>query len=518
MTISQSSLAAGVGASAVNTVFQASAENVPRKILVIGTPDPTLESNLTENVPEIVTNSAHAANRYGRGFGLSLLIQWLSEVFTGEIWAAPQFEDSFTQSTGNILFAGTCTVAGQLHLYIGSKKVANINIDVGDDGENVQEKVVAAMALDSDLPLTSVENGTTPEQADFTAKSGGPFGDFNLGFNYGFQEDFPAGISATVTNMSGGAGLGTIASVLAAMGVDDDQNEEHFTAIIHMYGQDTTSLDALSNWNGIGNTVTGNYGKLVARPVRSLVGDTAAGSSGLTALLTLGGNRKEADRTSGVIPVPGSPSHADEIAAKAVGIMERIAADRPEENYKGQILPSIIPGAVADRWASSYDNRDTAKKAGIGATTVDGNSVKLADVVTFYHSDDIPVANNGYREMRNISIVQNLVHSIKTNFQSTRWQGCTIVEDVTEISNLLSRQKARSLGMVLDDLLDLTDDFNGHAWIIGSYTRTKLLEGDYIALRGNSDGFDVVLPVYLTAPCNIFDIQVAFDINLSVIL
>lgn len=520
MGMNPSSLEAGVGVSAYNTNFAVPSTDLSRKIAVIGLVDPTLESGLTENVAEIVVNPAHAAVRYGRGYGLAKLIEWLSSVFSGEIWAIPQFENTPTQSTGNILFAGTCTKAGPLHLYIGGHKVQNINLAVGDDGENMQEKVVAAILLDPDLPVTADENGVTPEQADITANSGGLGWDFDIGFNYGFNETYPEGITIpVVTAMSGGAGVGITEDALNGMGTGDSQNLNGYTAIVHMNLQDETSLDALSNWNGIGNEITGNYAKTVARPVRSLVGDTVAGASGLTDLLTLGGARKEEDRTSGCVAVPGSPNHPAEIAAKVVGIMEEIAAVRPEQNYVGKIIPDIIPGDVTDNWCSDYDDRDTAKKAGITGTVIRGGSVTLSNIVTFYHPTTIPVESNGYREMCNIPIIQNMLYYLKTNWQSENWQGCSVVADKSKVTNVINRQKARSISDVLDDLIDLSVTFESKAWIWSAqWTIDKLKEGGYVAIRGASNGFDVVLPVLLRVINNIDDIQIQFDASVSVAL
>jgi hypothetical protein len=99
--------------------------------------------------------------------------------------------------------------------------------------------------------------------------------------------------------------------------------------------------------------------------------------------------------------------------------MEQITSLRPEENYVGQILPGIFPGDVADRWTSSYSSRDTATKAGITATTVKGGSVKLSNVISLYHSVAIPVSSNGYREMRNIAILQNILYSMGAEFDGS---------------------------------------------------------------------------------------------------
>ena len=517
MTINDSSLAAGVGISANNTPFTSAALNVPRKVLVCATVLAANEGNFTENIPELVTNVAYHANKAGRGSAAAKMLEWIREVYDGELWLAPMFEpDTPTASTGDIVFAGTCTAAGTLYCYVGGHLIEGVSVAIGDDGEDVVDKLVAAVTANPDLPVSCVKNGVTAEQADFTAKSAGPFGDFTLQFNLGFGEEMPAGITATPTDMASGAGLATLQDVLDELGLDDDQNEDYYTALVHINGQDTTTLDALSTWNGIGNTISGNWGKLVHRPLRSMVADTVAGSGGLSALITLGGNRKEGDRTSGCVAVPGSPNSEHEIAAKIVGIMEQIASLRPEENYVGQILPGIFPGDVADRWSSNYDSRDTATKAGITATVVKGASVKLSNVVSFYHSVAIPVSSNGYREMRNIAILQNLLYSLDAEFQSSRWTGITIVADVSAVANAVNREKVRSVENVRSTLNKLADLFTEKAWLYSAdFTKDLLKESGYIAIRGTSDGFNIVFPCQLSGIGNIVDLQLAFDINLA---
>jgi len=518
MTINDSSLAAGLGVSANNTPFTSAALNVPRKILAVASVAVANEGNFTENIPEIVTSVQYHANKAGRGSAAAKLLEWIREGgFDGELWLAPTFEDSWTQSTGSQVFAGTCTAAGPLHMYVGGHKIKNVNIAIGDDGENVQEKVVLAVAADLDLPFTAVENGVTPEQADLTAKSGGPWGDFHIDFNLGFNEELPAGITlGTTTHMTSGAGIATLQDVLDELGLDDEQNENYFTAIVHMNGQDTTSLNALSTWNGLGNTVTGNWGKLVHKPVRSMVADNAAGAGGLSALITLGGNRKETDRTSGCVAVPGSPNCTAEIAAKTVAIMEQIASLRPHKGYVGQVLPNVWPGSVANRWTSSYDSRDTATKAGITATVVKGGAVKLSNVITFYHSAAVTISSNGYREMVDIAKMQNMLYSHAAEFEQESWQGFAIVEDISMVTSAIDRQACKSVENVRSTLNKLADSFAQKGWLYNSsFTKEKLKESGYITIRGTSDGFNVVFPCILSGKGNIIDLQIAFDTNVA---
>lgn len=519
MPLSQSSLAAAVGAGAKNVKFQSAALNVPRKIVVIGTYDAS-KTTIVDEVPELSLGPAWGGDKYGFGSMIHRLLEALEEGSQGvETWVCPQAEEgAAVAAAGSIAFAGSdVTENGTFYLYIAGLP-CHVSLEIGDDGDAIVDKIVAKATELKGLPVTAAES-TPTTTVDLTAKSKGPWGnDIAITFNEGFQEKTPAGVTLVVTDMTGGSGLPDIQDALDGLGTEDDANEKQFTDGVHGYGQDETTLNAISTWGGVGNDFVGLYSKTVARPIRFLTGDTAAGASGLSALITLGDGRKS-DRTNGVVPVPGSPNHPAEIAAKTVGIMARLNNDRAAESYVGKVLPNVYPGALADRWTRSYDDRDTAVKAGISTTVVEGGAVLLQDVVSFYHPDSVSDDSNGYRSMRNISIIQNLLDNIRSNFKAEGWQGISIVADVAKVTNPIDRQKARDLDAVLDDLVALAESFESRAWLFSAaFTVNKLKSGGYLAIRSGGKGFDMVFPVLLSGEGTIFNNEVHFDTSLSVIL
>jgi len=176
----------------------------------------------------------------------------------------------------------------------------------------------------------------------------------------------------------------------------------------HGYGQDNTTLNSIANYVGQGNDFVGLFAKTVARPFRSMVGDNAAGSSGLTALIVISDGRL-LDRSQGIVAVPGSQTSPTDIAAQTIGHMARINNRRAEEAFNNVLLIGVQPGTTSDRWTSDYDSRDTAVKAGISPTLVEGGVVKLQNVVSFYRPASVPVTSNGYRQMVNFSKIFPLV-------------------------------------------------------------------------------------------------------------
>lgn len=515
--ISASSLAAAVGVGAKNVQFAPSANTLPRKIVIVGTFDETTKTSIVENTPYLVTSKEDVGDRFGFGFMLYRLAKWAFLGSSGvETWVVPQLENvaaAFAQ--GTITITATSASAGTLYLYVAGESV-QVTIADGDDGTDIATAIAAAINANMTLPVTA-----TPATNVVTidAKSGGLWGNYiNLSLNWGFGEETPAGITSIVfVQPTGGSGLPDIQDALDALGMDDEQNEKYFTDLIHGYMQDTTTLNTLSIWNGEGNTFSGNYAKLVARMLRSLSGDTAAGSGGLSTLISLGNGRKQ-DRTSGIVPVPGSPNHPQEIAALTIGIEALTNNDRAAEHFVGKPLPGIIPGAIADRWTSSYTNRETALRAGIGSTIVSGGSVILQDMATFYHPDSVPVDSNGYAAQVNIAKVQNITDSVRTNFNQEKWQGVYIVADVSKVTNVIDKQKARDLTAVQNDVIALARAWEAHGWIYSAqYTIDQIKTGNYIAIRAGNTGFDITIPVILSGVGRIYNSEVHFDTSISIL-
>lgn len=519
MSIAQNSLAAGVGSAVKNVVFQPTAEVVPRKIVIVGTYDPTILT-ITDEVPVLVTSAADVGSQFGFGFMLHRLALQAEAGAQGiETWIQPQSEEgSAVVAEGEIDFTGsTGVVAGTLALYIAGIRVP-VTIATAATIEEIADAVVLAVAANPDLPVTAVKVAVTFE-VTITSKTLGPWGnDISITFDQ-LSTDVPVtGITVAVTDMASGTGLPDIQDALDGLGTGDAANEAFFTDFMHGYGQDTTTLDAIRDYVGAGNDFTGLYAKTVHRPFRTLNGDTVAGSAGLSALVVLGDGRKS-DRANGTIAVPDSPNHPEEIAAQAMGHMARINNNRAEENYVGITLIGILPGDTADRWTSDYDDRDTAVKAGISPTKVVSGAVLMQNVVSYYHPDNVPVTSNGYRSMRNISILQNILNSVAVNFSGEKWLGISIVADTTKVGNVSSRLKAMDVDAVLDDLVALAEAWEDRAWIFeAAFTIDELKVPGSVVIRVGGDGFEMNTKIILSGEGNILDAVTEFDTSIAVLL
>lgn len=515
---SPTSKAAGVGIGVQNKNFQPVAQVLERKIGLIGTYDP-LKTLVVDEVPARVLSAQQVGAEYGFGFMLHALAVELFKGSQGiEVYVIPQTETG-TQAAGDATFTASSVEAGSVPMYLGNVPVF-FDIIADETSDDVATKAVAAIVAKLDELMVTAAVGTPPNKVDFTAKSKGIFGnDISIKFALKEGEALPAGLSVVITDMATGTGTPDITDALNGLGTGDNANEINITDVVHGYGNDaTTVLDVIRAYVGAGNGFVGLYAKTVARPFRCLGGGNAAGSGGLTALLAISNARKD-DRASGIIAVPGSASHPSLIAAQAIGHMARINHVRAEENYAGVALIGVDPGATSDRWTSEYTDRDTAVKDGISPTLVEDGVVLMQNIMSFYHPDDVPVDSNGYASMRNISIVQNILNTIGINFRTEKWQGITIVSDVSKVTVPRSRAKARSIVSVKEDYVFLFTSFASNAWIYeAAFSINKLKEAGSVIIRSGGNGFDVIAKILLSGEGLLQDHLVEFDTSFATLL
>ena len=513
MTLGASSRAAATAVGIENVTFAPTATVKKRKVLIFGTYDPT-KTSVVADTPIPVLNSTDVGNRCGFGFPISYVARWFEKGSNGiEMWICPQAQaGGGTAATGSIDFGlSTATVSGTVHLYIGGEYVP-VNVSKGATATNIATATAAAINANKHLPVTASAASTV---VTVTAKDASTFGNgVDISLNLGFKQESVPGVAASITGMSGGAGVPSLTTALANVGSGDNQNFEDFTAFVHTYDVDTTALEAFSAYNGEGDTFTGNYDKKVSRPVRVLAGDVVAGSGGYSTVTALGVSYKDTDRTNGIVSVPGSPNHPSAVAAVAIGVMELANNTRAEEHYTSKILPGILPGALVDQWTANYDNRNAAVESGISPTKVVGTSVQLQNVVTFFNPDSIAPENNIYSSMRNISITQNILAGLQSFFGSTRYQGITLVADVTKVSNTTSRQKVKDTAAVKDDVDGLAEEFEANAWLFESqFTKDNAT----VSLRALSNGLLITFPCIYSIQNDITDVGVQADLSTAIL-
>jgi len=518
-TITSSSLAVANAAGVKNVQLVPAAENVQRKLLIIGTGDPTTEAANTLDSPLLALSAEDIGSKTGFGWMLHRLAVKVFSVFTGEVWYIQQAEPAGAQAAGEIDFAtSTGVLAGTLALYIGAISVP-ITVTAGMDVEGLADAVVAAIAADTSLPVTATKTAVTFEVV-ITSKSEGPWGNnISIALNIQSGDVTPTGIVSAITAMTAGSGLPDVQDALDSLGTAEGANEAFFTKIIASgytgaaSPVDTTTLDAIANYIGQGNDFNGLWDKLVHKPFTSVFGDVAVQAAGLTAIAAIGDARKQ-DRGNGIISVPGSKSHPAEIAALWAAENEGVSALNPAVDFNDRPLLGIDPGVKSDRWNNSDANRNLAAKAGISPTIIKSGIVYIQNSITMYHPDNVGQNNNGYRDMVNIAKLQNINHNIPLNFSGEKWQGKTIVSDVTKVGDITAKADARDLNAVRDDFVALALAFESKAWIAEAQTLIDSLASG-LAIRSGGDGFDAVIQFILSGNVRIFNVTSEFDISFA---
>lgn len=513
MTIDATSQAAAVGVGVDNVQFAISPENVPAKVAVIATYDPA-KTSVVDEVPVRILNEADAGDRFGFGYPLHRLIQKLfaGNKGAGEIWAIPQTETS-NVSDGEIEWTGTTTAVGKIYLRIGGELTV-VDIPTGTDIEGTSDLVVAAVEATADTPVVPTTTGSTFETV-FTSKAKGLEQDnISISLNSGEDEALPAGLSAVITVMTNGAGTPDIQDALDGMGTGDEANQKFFTHMVHGYGLVTAELDKVSTYVGLGDDFTGLYSKTVGRPFVSLNCDTDPDSAALAALIVITDARKT-DRSNVIIGAPDEEDIPTELAALATGIISAVMQSNPAQHYSNLILPGAGGLSVSSqRWTKDYTTgRDLAVKENISPTIVkDGVNLFLQNVVTFYRPANVPASSNGYKSVRSIAIIQNMLFKLREVFEADAWQGISIVADSSKVTDQVAALKARDILDVVTELNNFSDFAESKSWIFdAAFSKEKSV----VTIRTLNNGFEITYKWKMSGEAQIYNVTQQFDTNIS---
>lgn len=208
------------------------AENTAQKILFVGQQLPAGSATAGALVENIANGGAEDA-LFGAKSMLAYLIR-ANKVRNqqAQVDAIPLDDDGgATQATGEMAVTGTATEAGTLTIIAGSERNLKYSVAVadGDTATEVGDAIEAAINGDSNALVTAANTTGT---VAMTANQGGTFGN-SIPLEIRGEV---AGISTTVTGMSGGATDPTLTSVF------DVVSDKRYQAIVWGYPNDTAEL------------------------------------------------------------------------------------------------------------------------------------------------------------------------------------------------------------------------------------------------------------------------------------
>ena len=385
---------------------RANTGSLNQRALIIG--QMTSSGTAMANVPVISQGPIADQAAFGANSMLARMIAaYRDQDNFGELWVLPLADEvAGTAATGSINFTGPATAAGVVSLYIAGVRV-QFAVTVGMTAAQAATALAAAITAHPDyqLPVTAVVNGGTPSKVDFTAVNKGLVGnDIDLRLNYygvAGGEITPAGLSATITAMSGGATNPTLTTGLANM------TDQPFDFIAFPYN-DSTSLLAMKNFL---NDVTGRWSW-----DRKIYGHNFFAYRGSLSDLTTFGVTQN-DQHASCIGIYDSPSWIAEWAAAYAGAASRSLRADPGLPLHTLPLVNILPPPVQSRF--TIDQRNTLLFDGISTFTVahDG-TVQLEGTITTYQTNAYSQPDNSYLQVCTMFLLMYVLRFLETRVTS----------------------------------------------------------------------------------------------------
>lgn len=368
------------------------------------------------SVPQIVSSQADVAATYGARSQLALMVAEYRQIDpTGELWILPLADPTGgAAASGTVAFAGTATAAGTIGLYVGGVRV-EVPVSVGDTAAVIATNAAADVNAVVAPVVASAASGTLT----LAATGPGVWGnDSPIVLNYGGTlagEAMPAGITATVTQPTGGVGTPPLATGLANLGSMPVE-------FVCCPFTDTTSLNALRDFfdDNAGRWSWSNQ----------LFGGYFTAFRGTLGERTAWGLARNDQYGTG-LGFKASPSPAWLwAAAYAAGCAASARVD-PALPLQDIALPGLYAPLPVDRDLIAAAN--TLLYDGVSTCKVgDDGLVRIQRSVTFYQKNAAGVADDAYLDTETLYTLAKLARDMRS-FLSSTYARKKLVADGTEI-------------------------------------------------------------------------------------
>lgn len=416
-----------------------------RRVLYVG--QKLAAGSAAPNVPIQVFAYADAEPLVGRGSMLAEMIRYgkMAEDYydgTVETWVVPLADNGAgVAASGSISFQGSAATAnGTLMLYIAGTPVP-VLITNGQTAAQIATAVVAAIAANTQLPVTAAVDGVNTYQVNLTCKWKGETGNFiDVRFNYRPTSDYtPAGvvIAAVTGLLTGGTQNPDITAVFTAIG------DEQFTDIAMPY-TDAANLTTLQNeleprWGGGGDQADGT--------------GWAAFRGTASATNTFG---QEQDsqflQVMGTSTSPTPPYLWAAVMAEVYSISLEIDPAQPLQYL---VLPNVLAPAKTDVFTGT--EQKLALFDGISTYSVDRNgTVRTQTVITTWQTNGAGSPDTSYlypEYVANLSYQRYaMIVEFNEKFPRFKWSGVELSPLPPNVAtpNLL-RSELQSLGQDFQD-------------------------------------------------------------------
>lgn len=376
---------------------QANSATATQITLIIGQQLDT--ATQTVNTPFLAASASTVGGVCGYGSMLhNMMTAYLANDTAGEIYILPIADGADTvAATGSIKVSAVATSAGTLSLYVGGVRV-QIAVTTTDDLATIASDLAAAINAKTALPVTASASAAV---ITVTAKNKGALGnDIDMRLNYlgtAGGEATPAGLSLTITAMSGGTGTPALDDALANLG------DKAFDFIINPY-TDTTSLDSVKSLLA-DNTGRWSY-------LSQLYGHSLGVAFGTYGEVTAIGEARNNQHES-IIGIYDSPSTPWVWSAACYGAMANSLRNDPGRPVQTLTVSGVLAPPLASRF--EWTERNNLLYSGISTVTVaDDGTVTLENVITTYQTNSYGDADDSYLEIETMFLLMYVTRYLRS--------------------------------------------------------------------------------------------------------
>lgn len=397
------SLVSKVTGYTIGKLAQNSTQNLPMSIAIIGGANTANQGSL-DLTPFEATSAKQVGLTFGFGSelyhvmrilrplsgsgvsGIPTIIYPVAEApgSTARIMEISTIGTATANVTHTLLIAGRTSIDGQSY---------NFNVNVGDTSAEISEKIedvvnnvlgcpFSATSSDYEATLTSKWAGATAQDCGISILTNGN----------------EAGLTYSINETQAGSGTPDISGALAQFG------NRWNTIVINCFGDNSTVLDALEDFNGIPDPdqPTGRYSAIIMKPFFALYGSTDDNPTAVT-------DARKAEVTNVLCPAPLSSGFGFEAAANAGYVLAIQAQNEPHKDVSGKYYPDMpvpLDGNIGSM--AEYVNRDAFVKKGASTVEFYNEKYRICDFVTTYHPDgEIPPQ---FRYVRSLVIDLNMFY------------------------------------------------------------------------------------------------------------
>lgn len=377
------------------------AQMLPQQLVIVGQGNDSVSYSLDKY--ECEGSAAEIGERYGYGSPLYLAARQLfpqsGKMATFPVYICPvKIGDSgFAAAAGSILVAGTsATAAAECVLSIGGIDV-QLAITKGETAAEVHSAIVTAVNNVLERPVTAAlveAHDDDPAYVSLTARWSGAIGNR---ISLSFKGDIP-GLTVTLTNLSGGAGVCDVDAALEKIGADlwatfilncqDYKNSD---------GTESALLDKFFNF------CDGRWTWLEKKPCL-----VAHGCVDNYSTRTAISDARKDDYVNFFCVSVGSPELPFVVAARELLEILTIADSNPAKGYTGN-LTGLKRGSDDAQEKPSVRNQSVAKGSSTNITA--GSNAAINDTITFYHPEGggrFPIRRHVVNAVKLMNVVYNL--------------------------------------------------------------------------------------------------------------